>query len=33
MVDGVEPDRALERQYLAQLGAVDLGPPPEAPRG
>jgi RsiW-degrading membrane proteinase PrsW (M82 family) len=33
MVDGVELDRALERQYLAQLGAVDLGPPPEAPRG
>jgi RsiW-degrading membrane proteinase PrsW (M82 family) len=27
VIDGVEPDRALEQQYLRELGAVDAGPP------
>jgi RsiW-degrading membrane proteinase PrsW (M82 family) len=31
-LDGVEPDRALERQYLRDLGAVSLDAPPSAPR-
>jgi hypothetical protein len=31
-VDGVEPDRALEQQYLRDLGAVSLSAPPVEPR-
>ena len=27
VIDGAEPDRALEQQYLRELGAVDAGPP------
>jgi hypothetical protein len=31
-VDDVEPDRALERKYLRELGAVNVDAPPTDPR-